>query len=388
MSIVAIFIGARINNYFPFLEKSNIPKAVTGGLLFSALFGIAESYQWLSLDFNMELRNVLLLVFFASVGLSAKIKVLIAGGRSLVLLLIPAVILLVIQNATGVSICYLFGDEPVHGLFAGSIPLAGGHGTAIAWGQEATRQGFLYAESIGISFATFGLVLGGVVGCPLATWLINRYQLKPNHLPTDKELAALHIPNMQLLPSLDDMLKALLMVSIAVSVGVYLNGHLVTFGVLLPNFVAVMLVAIIITNGLELFNREINDEAIDITNGVSLEVFLAMSLIAIKFSTFSYHLFQMSVLIAVQVVLIVLFTVFVVFRMLGKDYDAAIISSGLVGLGLGATPVAIGNMSSLTAKFGPSTKAFLIVPLVGAFFIDIANTVVLKSFLSFLPNGF
>ena len=231
-------------------------------------------------------------------------------------------------------------------------------------------------------------MLGGLVGCPLATWLINRHQLQPNHLPTDKEMAALHIPNMQLLPSLDDMLKALLMVSIAVSVGVYLNEYLVTFGVLLPNFVAVMLVAIIITNGLELFNREINDEAIDITNGVSLEVFLAMSLIAIKFSTFSYHLLQMSVLIAVQVVLIVFFTVFVVFRMLGKDYDAAIISSGLVGLGLGATPVAIGNMSSLTAKFGPSTKAFLIVPLVGAFFIDIANTIVLKSFLSFLPNGF
>ncbi|MCY4043902.1 MAG: sodium/glutamate symporter, partial [Cellvibrionales bacterium] len=244
LSIIAIFIGARINHYFTFLEKSNIPKAVTGGLVFSALFGIFESFHWLSLDFNMELRNVLLLVFFASVGLSAKIKVLMAGGKSLILLLIPAVILLIIQNVTGVSICHLFGDEPVHGLFAGSIPLAGGHGTAIAWGQEATRQGFMYAESIGISFATFGLVLGGLVGCPLATWLIHRHQLQPNHQPTEKELAAVHIPNMQLLPSLDDMLKALLMVSIAVSLGVYLNEYLVTSGILLPNFVVVMLVAI------------------------------------------------------------------------------------------------------------------------------------------------
>lgn len=390
LSILVILIGGRINHEISFLEKSNIPKAVTGGLLFSALFGIAESYQWFRVDFDMAFRNLLLLVFFASVGLSAKVNELITGGRSLILFLIPAVMLLVIQNAVGVSICYLFGDEPVHGLFAGSIPLSGGHGTAIAWGQEATRQGFLYAESIGISFATFGLVLGGLVGCPLSTWLIYRYQLQPNDHLVDKAWTKEHGSDIQGLFAVDALLKVLLMVFVAISLGGYLNKFLASFGVLLPNFVVVMLIAIMITNVLDVFNRGVNDQAINMTNRVSLEVFLAMSLMAIKFSSFSYHLVQMLVLMVVQVALIIVFTVFVVFRLLGKNYDAAIISSGLVGLGLGATPVAIGNMLSLTEKFGPSSKALLIVPLfgVGVFFIDLAHTIVLKLFLSFLPNGF
>lgn len=389
LSIVAIFIGQHINHKIPFLEKSNIPKAVTGGLLFSLGFGIAEYFSLIDIQFDMKLRNILLLVFFSSVGLSAKLRVLIAGGKSLILLLIPAVILLFLQDGTGVLICKLFGDEPIHGLFAGSIPLAGGHGTAIAWGTEATKHGFEYAESIGISFATFGLILGGLVGCPLATWLIQRNGLTSTDNTNNTYLDnPVHIPNMQLLPSIEEMLKTLLLISISINVGLWLNSHFAKLHILIPNFVAVMLISIIITNCLDGINRSINDESIDISNGVSLEVFLAMSLIAIKFSSFSYHFLQMSILMAVQVVLITFFTIFVVFRLLGRDYDAAVISSGLVGLGLGATPVAIGNMQSITDKFGPSSKAFLIVPLVGAFFIDIANTIVLKIFLSFMENSF
>ncbi len=389
LSIIAIFIGLTVNKCVPFFEKSNIPKAVTGGLLFSLIIGICEYFSLFSIDFNMSLRNILLLIFFSSVGLSAKIRVLIAGGKSLLLLLIPAVILLVLQDTTGVIICMLFGDEPIHGLFAGSIPLAGGHGTAIAWGTEATRQGFLFAESIGISFATFGLILGGLVGCPLATWLIKKYDLKPTDNTDNTYLdSPVHIPNMQLLPSVEDMLKTLLLIGISINIGVFINEKIALWGLLLPNFVSVMLVSIIITNCLDACNSSINDESIDISNGVSLEIFLAMSLIAIKFSSFSYHFVQMFILMSVQVLLITVFTIFVVFRWLGKDYDAAVISSGLVGLGLGATPVAIGNMSAITDKFGPSSKAFLIVPLVGAFFIDIANTAVLKIFLSFMDNGF
>lgn len=389
LSVIAIFIGKHINHKIYFLEQTNIPKAVTGGLVFSMLFGLLNHYTDLNIGFDMEARDILLLVFFSSVGLNAKIKVLIAGGKSLVLLLIPAVILLFIQNAIGVGVVNLFGDQSVHGLFAGSIPLAGGHGTAVAWGAEASRYGFEHADAIGISFATFGLILGGLVGCPLATWLIMRYNLKPvDTSNTSYHNKPVHIPNPQLLPSVDEMLKTVLYIGMAINGGLWVNDELSLAGILVPDFVTVMLVAIIITNTLDAVNQSVNDESIDMANSLSLEVFLAMSLIAIRFSSFTYELTQSLVIIIAQVIAIAIFSVFVVFKWLGKDYDAAVIASGFVGLGLGATPVAIGNMSSITAQFGPSAKAFLIVPLVGAFFIDIANTIVLKLFLSFMENGF
>lgn len=385
LSIIAIFIGAKLNQLFLFLHKNNIPKAVSGGLLFSLIIYLANEFDFFSTDFSMTLRNILLLVFFSTVGLNAKFKTLIAGGKPLILLLIPYVLFLFLQNVLGISLCELFGDTPIHGLFTGSIPLSGGHGTAIAWGQQATSMGLEHAEPIGISFATFGLILGGLIGGPLATYLIRKNALAPEDQMPRHLSEIIDIPNAETMPSIDNMLKTFLFIGLSLNIGLFCNQLLSNFELIfLPDFVLVMFTSILIANIADLLTIDINTESIDICNGVSLEIFLAMSLISLKFSSFNYELIQMIFILLAQVILIVFYTIYCVFPCLGKDYDAAVICSGFVGAGLGATPVAIGNMSAITGKYGHSAKAFLIMPLVGAFFIDIANSIILKSFFCFL----
>ncbi|GAB3104788.1 sodium/glutamate symporter [Aestuariicella hydrocarbonica] len=389
LSILVLWTGRIINHRVSFLERNSIPNAVTGGILFSIAVACLESYKHIDVTFDMQLRNLLLLVFFSTIGLTASFHRLAAGGKPLALLVLLAGGILVVQDVAGVSIAKLLGHHPGYGLMAGSVSFAGGHGTAIAWGAEAAKAGLLQAQTVGIAFATFGLISGGLVGGPLGRYLIER-----NKLSCTNQDDTLHQApkRAQVVPLADDTLfhsqRTLLYLALCVALGDLVNRYLFANHVLLPGFLTAMLVGIVLTNGLDLLSRPLSREPIEQAGNVSLGIFLAMSLMSMDL----LPLFKIGpvllLVLVVQTVLTLAYCLFVIFPLMGRNYDAAVICSGFAGLGMGATPVAIANMDAVTQHYGPSAKAFLIVPLVGAFFIDLMNAIVIKFFigaLAYLP---
>ena len=321
------------------------------------------------------------MVFFSTIGLSAKFAQLLEGGRALVVCVAVAAVFLVVQDATGVMLASLLGVPPAYGLFGGSISLAGGYGTAIAWGEVAQEAGLVGAQELGIAFATFGLIAGGMIGGPLAERLIKRHGLQPDHggeqtLQGDVEPAA---PRAE--AAFQTALTTILLLAICVAVGDQVNRLLFAQGVTLPGFLTAMFVGIVITNVGELMGRPVDQASVDRCAEFSLPLFLSMSLMSIQLWTLATAAFSILLVLGVQVVVITVFAVFVLFRALGRTYDAAVMAAGFAGLGLGATPVGIANMRAVTDKYGPSRKAFLVIPLVGAFFIDLVNALVIKFFI-------
>ena len=267
----------------------------------------------------------------------------------------------------------------------GSISFAGAHGTSIAWGAQAEAAGLKGAAVISIAFATFGLIAGGLLGGPIARWLIRRHRLEPNVIAeaTVGERESGTVDDRA--DELYNILTAILVLAICVALGDSVNRFLFEQGVLLPGFLTAMAVGIAISNLPSVFTFEIHPGTIDKFGEVALNVFLAMSLMSMQLWSLATAVVPILVVLMAQMLVITLVVVFVVFRAMGRDYDACVISAGFVGLGLGATPVAIANMDAVTSRFGPSPKAFLVVPLVGAFFIDILNALVIKFFIGLLP---
>ena len=384
LSILVLYLGLFINRKVKFLSDFFIPPAVTGGLICSGVVAVVYGTADLEIDFDMAIRDVLLLVFFSTIGLSAKFSNLAAGGRGLVLLVAVAAVFLVVQDTTGVMLAMMFDVHPGYGLFAGSVSFAGGHGTAIAWGREAEAAGLVGAGAIGIAFATFGLIAGGLMGGPVARWLIDRNGLTAPTAAAEADAGEGAADNRA--SDLYEILTAVLLLTVCVALGDSVNRFLFSQGVLLPGFLTAMFVGIVVTNLIDIVGFKNRQQTIDIIGDVALSIFLAMSLMSMKLWTIGGAVVPIMVVLMVQMVVITLFAVFVVFRVMGRDYDASVVSAGFVGLGMGATPVAIANMHALTSRFGPSTKAFLIVPLVGAFFIDLLNAATIKFFIGVITR--
>lgn len=385
LSILVLFLGMYLNNKVALLSRNYIPPAVTGGLLFSLFTAVLWAVWDIELDFDMRFRDLLLLVFFSTVGFSARLKNLAAGGRALAVMVLVAGVFLLIQNTIGVGLAKLFGVPPAYGLMAGSVSLAGGHGTAAAWGAQGEAAGFARASEVGLIFATFGLVFGGLVGGPVAKYLIRRHGLEAaasanadGEAPEDRQ---------QLSSDTDPLfsvLRALLLLAICVSLGDVVNRYLVGYGLLMPGFLTSMFVAIVITNLLDSAGHTAYTQTARRFGDVSLNIFLAMSMMTLQLWHLSSGAGMIFVVLAVQVVAMTLFATFIVFRIMGSDYDAAVMSAGFAGLGLGATPVAIANMEAVTHHYGPSIKAFIVIPLIGAFFIDLLNAGVINLFIGLL----
>ena len=379
-AILVLAIGNAITQKVDVLRKFSIPIAVTGGLLCSILVAIIGALGGPKIVFDMAIRDVLLMVFFTTIGTSAKFSRLAAGGKALGILVVCAGIFLLVQDATGVLLAKAFGVHPGYGLFAGSVSLAGGHGTAIAWGQEADAAGLPDAGLIGIAFATFGLVAGGIVGGPVAEWLIKKYNLSP--AADDGAAASGSEESERDEPyTLGRAMAVMLVIAVCLSFGEVVNRWLFSNNIKLPGFLTAMLVGIAITNLADRFRRPLRVSDYDKVGEVALQLFLAMSLMSMDLSSIASAFGTIFVVLCVQIVVITLFAVFVIFRAMGRDYDAAVIVGGFCGIGMGATPVAIANMNAITAKHGPSFKAFLVIPLVGAFFIDLLNAMVIKFFV-------
>ncbi|TVP59239.1 MAG: sodium/glutamate symporter [Halomonadaceae bacterium] len=383
VAIMALWLGVQINRRVAFLHNYNIPPAVTGGLPISALVAVAELGSGWEIRFDLQLRDLLLIAFFSTIGLSARFRQMLEGGKALLLMLGLAVVLLLFQNLTGVVIALLAGERPLYGLIGGSISLAGGHGTAITWGQLFEEHfAIVDASSLGMAFATAGLITGGLIGGPVGAYLIRRHQLQAD--PRDPALPVLEVGKETIYQiNLNGLLTGVLLVALCFALGAAVYDWVVTLGIRVPAFLTAMFLGIVLTNGLELCRVAVDYRPVQLIGDISLQLFLGMSLISLPLLALQGALGMIGLVMVLQAVVITLFTLWLVFPLLGRNYDAACISAGFIGMGLGATPVGIANMNALTNRFGPSPKAYLVIPLLGAFFIDIANATLVQLLLGF-----
>lgn len=376
-AILVLAVGNAITQKVAALRKFSIPIAVTGGLLCSIVVAIISAVGGPKIVFELTIRDTLLMVFFTTIGISAKFARLKAGGKALGILVVCAAVFLLVQNTTGVLLAKSFGVHPAYGLFSGSVSLAGGHGTAIAWGKDAEAAGLANAGLVGVAFATFGLVAGGIIGGPVAERLINKNNLSPH--PEDASITSDSASEEGY--TLQRAMSVMLVIAVCLSVGEVVNRWLFSNDIKLPGFLTAMLVGIAITNLADKRGRSLHLGDYDKVGEIALQLFLAMSLMSMDLSSLAGAFGTIFMVLSVQIIVLTLFAVMIIFRVMGKDYDAAVIVAGFCGLGMGATPVAIANMSAITGKYGPSFKAFLVIPLVGAFFIDLLNALVIKFFI-------
>jgi len=386
LSILVLWLGSTITARVALLRRLSIPISVTGGILCSTFVALLASTADLRVEFDLSLRDTLLLVFFSTIGLSAKFASLKAGGRTLAILGALTLLFLILQNAVGVLLATTMGAHWGYGLIAGSVSLAGGHGTAITWGALAADAGFTNATTLGLTFATFGLIGGGLVGGPIANHLIRRDSLAQPKTESSSPEGAVE-------SSADDepysvtshqAIRTLLMLAICISAGSELNERLGAQSIVLPGFLTAMGVGILLTNAADLTNNKLDEEAIDLFSSVSLQLFLAMSLMSMQLLELAGAAGPVLLALAAQIAMATAFAIFVVYRFCGRDYDAAVISAGYAGLCLGATPVGIANMNAVTSRFGPCPKAFIVVPLVGAFLLDIINAFVIQTYIQII----
>ena len=389
VAILVLFLGKFLTRKIAFLRDYNIPEPVSGGLIASIAFGVLYSAFDIELSFALQLRDALLVTFFTTIGLSSRLATLLEGGQPLLILLVLAVVYLFLQNGTGLAVAALTGQPPEVGMIGGSVSLSGGHGTAIAWAPRFTADyGIESAMEIGIACATFGLVLGGVIGGPLARFLISRHELTPSMDPA----LTVGVPHDRDETPIDyeHMLNAILAIAVSIGIGLALNALLSRYGINLPDFVTCLFAGILVVNigpyVLPAAHWPERSRSLALISDLSLGLFLAMSLMSLQLWTLAGVGGPIFLLLLAQVLIVALFVVFVVFRLMGKDYDAAVMSAGYAGLALGATPTAIANMTAVTEKFGASAKAFVVVPLVGAFFIDISNAVIIQTMLEWISD--
>lgn len=384
LAILVLFLGKFVNQRVSFFQTYSIPEPVTGGVIASVFFSALYFIFDLSIGFSLEQRDALLVVFFTCVGLSARFSTLLQGGKALLTLLVVAVAYLFIQNFTGIGVATVTDLSLQTGVLGGSVSLSGGHGTAIAWAPTFMKDyGITNAMEIGIACATFGLVLGGVAGGPIANYLIKRYNLTS----TSEELISVGFSQDEKQKiTVDSVYSVLLVISIAIGIGLSLHELVGYFDLRLPVFVPCLFGGIILTNTVPYLWKSVSwptgTPTLALLSDFSLGLFLAMSLMSLQLWALIDLALPILLLLTAQVVIVSLFTIFVVFRVLGKTYDAAIMSAGYVGLALGATPTAIANMTAVTKKYGASPQAFIVVPLIGAFFIDIANSVIIQTVLN------
>jgi ESS family glutamate:Na+ symporter len=389
IGIIVLFIGKRINDSVGFLREFSIPEPVTGGLLFSLFTAMVYAFGDIAINFKLEARDFLLVYFFTTIGINASLKDLVTGGKPLIILLVITIVYMVMQNLLGISVAHLFDLPAAVGLLGGTVSLIGGHGTAIAWAPKISEQyGIANAMEVGLACATFGLILASLMGGPIAKFLIGRYKLTPeNKEPLDVGVAQQSSDK----PTITSMefLDSILALHVCIIFGIILNEVIKNLGLDLPLFVTCLFAGILITNTIpRSFPRltrmpwPSRTPTIALIADVSLGTFLAMSLMSMQLWTLIAMAGPIMAILTAQFLFAIAVNLFVVFPALGRTYDAAVVSAGFGGISMGSTPTAMANMSAVASRYGASHLAFIIVPLVCAFFIDLVNAVLIPYFLA------
>ncbi|MCD6662086.1 MAG: sodium/glutamate symporter [Comamonas sp.] len=368
IAVAMYLVGDQLVKRIGVLNRFCIPAPVVGGLIFAIAVTLLKSSGALSVVLDTSLQSLFMVTFFTTIGLGASFRLIKLGGKLLVVYWIMCGVLALGQNVIGVTLAELMGIHPLIGVMAGAVSMEGGHGAAAAYGQTIESLGVPSAVTIGLAAATFGLVAGGLAGGPVAQYLIRKFDLKP-----DAEEAEEFTQAERQEVGFHSFMVQVFLITICMAVGVALGDLFSRLtGFVLPGYVGAMFTAVVLRNLMDRVRPQaVNMHEINLIGDVALAVFLSMALMSIKLWELADLALPLIVIVAVQVVFIVLLAFFVMFRLLGRNYDAAVMISGFLGHGLGATPNAMANMAAITERFGPSRKAFLIVPIAGAFLIDV-----------------
>jgi ESS family glutamate:Na+ symporter len=372
IAVVVLIVGEFIRKRVKVLEHFCIPAPVIGGILFSIIALLGYTTQVFTFKFDDTLKNIFLITFFTTIGFTASLKLLKKGGAQVFIFLFLSMILVVIQNALGIGMAQLFGLHPYIGLAIGSTPLVGGPGTAAAFGPLLEQNGGASgAATVAMAAATFGLVVGSLTGGPIAKRLIDKHKLNKKEA---KDESALSLADQIRSLNGDSLLSSAIIIVIAMGLGSIISKYFVSLGLTFPPYIGGMLAAAIIRNVYDLLNKELVLEEIEIIGNISLSFFLSMALMSLKLWELANLALPMFAILAVQVIIMALFAYFVVFKVMGKDYEAAVVASGTCGFGLGSTANAMANMDTLTSKYAKKApRAYFVVPLVGSLFIDFFN---------------
>jgi glutamate:Na+ symporter, ESS family len=414
LAAVVLFVGYGIRRSIGVLDRYNIPAPVVGGFLFATVSLVLRLMGLVAFEFTTTLQTPLMIAFFTTIGLGASLALLRVGGPQVLLFFMLATVMVILQNVVGVSIAAALGVEPLLGLLAGSITMTGGHGTGAAFGQLLeTDYGFTGAVTLAMAAATFGLVSGGLIGGPIGTTLIKRLGGARPAIPDAKApVAAAPAGSADALDAEIDtepagppataytLLKVITIILVAMWAGGLLGtwiqqnvtlpqftlfGYTLGGGALtLPAYIGAMIVAAVIRNTADLTGvARMEQRTIDDLGTIALSLFLSMALMSLRLWELLDLALPMLIILAAQIALMASFAYFVTFHVMGRDYDAAVMAGGHCGFGMGATPNAVANMESLVEKYGAAPRAFLVVPMVGAFFIDFTNSLIITIFISF-----
>ena len=379
--ILALLLGEVLNRKVKVLGRICIPAPVTGGLVFSLLTLALFSIWKIEISFNGTLKDICMIMFFTTVGFESDLKVLKKGGRPLIVLVCLVAALITVQNFIGIGLSKAIGVDPLVGMAAGSITMCGGHGTAAGFSSLLESKGLASAATVTMAAATFGLLGGSLIGGPLAERIVRRKNLA---ITEDDGKWSWHEDNS--LKTTRSYAKAVYEIFLAAGIGTLVSKLLALTGLTFPSYFGALVTAVVIRNVSEHIPGCPKPSMVEIQSigGISLSLFLGMAMVSLKLWELSGLALPLLLILSVQVAVMALFARFVAFPLLGRNYDAAVLVSGICGFGLGATPNAMANMSAVCSKYRYATMPFVIVPIVGAMFVDIINIGVISLFLSFI----
>jgi ESS family glutamate:Na+ symporter len=396
---IVLFLGYGIRRLVPPLARYNIPAPVIGGLIVAGILTWARSQGTTLIEFDTTLQSPMMVAFFTSIGFAASLRLLKVGGPQVLIFLAAASLFAVAQNVLGAGLAVAMGLHPLFGVLTGSVTLTGGPATGLAFAPLFEANGVPGAATVAVASAMVGIVMGGVIGAPIATRLIERNNLRTAHArqPVDTPLAQ-EVMEEQLAdeplkaPAGEDeesfvLLQSVVLILVAMWIGGYLSRWIDALPIdfTLPAYIGAMLVAAVIRNLDDVTGVfKIQQRVIDDIGNVALALFIVMALMTLKLWEIANLAGPMIVILAAQVALIAVICVWPMFRLMGRDYDSAVMSGGFCGFMLGTTANAMANMRSLVERYGPAPRAFLVVPMVGAFFIDVVNAVMITGIVNFL----
>jgi len=384
---LVLLVGRSLINRIAFLQRYAIPEPVVGGLVAAGVLAGLHG-TGVRISFDTSLQPGLMLAFFATIGLGADARMLVKGGGALLLFTACVVGMLLIQNVIGIGAAKLLGVDPVIGLIAGSVTMAGGHATAAAWSQRFIEVfGVTEAPVVGLAAATLGLVMGGVITGPVAIRLIRRLEARGAPLGPSGTEALSHDGAEATTPFTAERLTVtIVLIATSVAAGTVLSQWTENPVFALPTFVWTLFVGAVLRNGLAFAGvHEVDGQALTFAGVVALSLFLAMALMSLRLWELAALALPMLVILTLQAIGVALFTTLITFRVMGGNYEAAALVAGQCGFGLGATPTAIANLQAITKRYGAAPRAFILVPVVGAFLIDIANAIVISALVYVLP---
>jgi ESS family glutamate:Na+ symporter len=382
-----LFLGLTLRRRVAILDRLNIPSAVVGGLAFALLVLLARD-RVLNLEIDTAMQSTLNVAFFTTIGMGASVAVLRAGGVQVITFLLLSIAFCFVQNLLGMAVAGAFNAHPLLGVLAGSVTLVGGPATGLAFAPQFEEAGMHGAAVVAITAATFGIVCGGICGGPLGTRLIRRFNLegRASHRELEAELSDRSEPLLVHVDSEDTgLIRNMVVLALAMGLGSVVSYFIQSLGVTLPAYIGAMAVASVVRNVDDSFRWfKIDLKAMEFMGNTALNLFLVVALMNLKLWQLWELALPLATILVVQVGAVALAAYFVTFPVMGRDYDSAVTSSGFVGFVLGTTANAVANMRALVARYGPAPRAFLVVPLVGAFFIDFANALIITLFLNWL----